>query len=100
MTRQKLLFLPLLLFFLSLLFCSEAAANHTFIKIGVLAKRGEARALEQWGPTAEYLNWMLPDYHFKIVPLDFKCNLSLGPKERSGFYPDEFSFLCWTGLSQ
>ena len=61
MIKQKLPVISLLLLFLMLLFCSVDAADHTSIKIGVLAKRGEARALEQWGPTAEYLNWMLPD---------------------------------------
>ena len=43
------------------------------IKIGVLAKRGEAKALQQWGPTAAYLNEMLPHIHFQIVPLDFNA---------------------------
>ena len=27
--------------------------------------------MEQWGPTADYLNETLPDIHFSIIPLDF-----------------------------
>jgi len=41
------------------------------IKIGVLAKRGPERALQKWSATADYLSATLPDYHFKIVPLNF-----------------------------
>jgi two-component system sensor histidine kinase TtrS len=61
----------MIVLFLSLTFCHHGIAQQTEYKIGVLAKRGETRAMEQWGPTAEYLNWMLPDLHFSIVPLDF-----------------------------
>ena len=31
------------------------------VRIGVLAKRGSERCLEQWGPTAEYLSRQIPD---------------------------------------
>ncbi len=53
--------------------CASDSANNDkqTIKIGVLAKRGEARALQQWGPTANYLNSMIPNLHFEIVPLAF-----------------------------
>ncbi|MEJ2641221.1 MAG: phosphate/phosphite/phosphonate ABC transporter substrate-binding protein [Desulfosarcinaceae bacterium] len=44
-----------------------AAADY---RIGVLAKRGSAKALEQWGPTAEYLTRKLQK-SFVIVPLKF-----------------------------
>lgn len=68
---------------LSLFFCclfffvtsSPISANDspvTSVKIGVLAKRGQERALEKWGPTADYLSQMVPDYFFEIVPLDFE----------------------------
>lgn len=40
------------------------------IKIGVLAKRGEAKAYEQWGPTAEYLSKKL-SMNCMLVPLKF-----------------------------
>ena len=55
------------------------------LKIGVLAKRGEARALAQWGPTADYLNWMLPEYRFTIVPLDFDAIYSAVEKAEIDF---------------
>lgn len=42
------------------------------IKIGILAKRGEDRALFRWGPTADYLNTVIPAQTFEIVPLDFE----------------------------
>ncbi|MBN2792142.1 MAG: PhnD/SsuA/transferrin family substrate-binding protein [Desulfuromonadales bacterium] len=42
------------------------------IKIGILAKRGEERVRQRWVPTAEYLNSVIPEYRFEIVPLDFE----------------------------
>ncbi len=71
MTYWKFFFSPLVALFLSLTFCHHGIAQQTEFKIGVLAKRGATRVMDQWGPTAEYLNWMLPDIHFSIVPLDF-----------------------------
>jgi phosphate/phosphite/phosphonate ABC transporter binding protein len=41
------------------------------VTIGVLAKRGAERCLEQWGPTADYLTAEIPGYSFEVVPLDF-----------------------------
>lgn len=45
----------------------EAEAGY---RIGVLAKRGERKALSQWVPTAEYLNRQLSE-QFTVVPLKF-----------------------------
>ena len=39
------------------------------VRIGVLAKRGPARCLEKWGPTAEYLTAEIPGCSFVIQPL-------------------------------
>lgn len=39
--------------------------------IGVLAKRGERRCMEQWRATAEYLSEKVPGAKFEIVPLEF-----------------------------
>lgn len=39
--------------------------------IGVLAKRGAARAIKQWGPTADYLNHALEGDRFTLLPLGF-----------------------------
>ncbi|MBM9537817.1 response regulator [Desulfobulbus alkaliphilus] len=44
----------------------------TAIRIGVLANRGYDMCLEEWGPTAEYLNERLAPLFFEIVPLDFE----------------------------
>ena len=41
------------------------------IKIGVLAKRGVEHTLEQWQPTAAYLDSQMPEHRFEIVPLGF-----------------------------
>jgi two-component system, NtrC family, sensor kinase len=41
------------------------------LRIGVMAVRGKAKAVEMWQPTADYLNRHLPDYEFLIVPLSF-----------------------------
>ncbi len=41
------------------------------VKIGVLAKRGRKRALEKWPPTALYLHKNIPQFSFKIIPLNF-----------------------------
>jgi two-component system sensor histidine kinase TtrS len=49
-------------------FAQDAAAAD--YRIGVLAKRGSAKALEQWGPMAEYLTQKLKK-SFIIVPLKF-----------------------------
>ena len=47
-------------------------ARATPVRIGVLAKRGAARCLEQWGPTADYLSAQIPQHEFEIVPLGFE----------------------------
>lgn len=41
-------------------------------KIGVLAFRGEDKALKRWLPTAEYLNEQLPNANFVVIPLDLE----------------------------
>jgi phosphate/phosphite/phosphonate ABC transporter binding protein len=40
-------------------------------KIGVLAKRGVAKAMQKWGDTAEYMTEKVAGDSFTIVPLDF-----------------------------
>ncbi len=41
------------------------------VKIGVLAKRGEAVTLKKWSDTATYLSKEIENYKFRIIPLDF-----------------------------
>ena len=47
-------------------------ADDKIIKIGVLAKRGPVRCLEQWTPTADYLTKAVPGKTFKVVPINFE----------------------------
>ena len=42
------------------------------VKIGVLAKRGTQKAMEKWGPTAQYLTKTIQNSNFIIVPLNFE----------------------------
>ena len=51
---------------------TTSTAEKAIIKIGVLAKRGPERCLQQWSATADYLSGQIPDYKFVIVPLSFK----------------------------
>lgn len=47
----------------------NAATNTTQINIAILAFRGEAKALQMWQPTADYLNQKISGYDFKILPV-------------------------------
>lgn len=42
------------------------------LKLGVLAFRGEAQALQRWQPTLDYLNSHTPGQIFKLVPLSLQ----------------------------
>jgi phosphate/phosphite/phosphonate ABC transporter binding protein len=54
-------------------FLFAAAGNSAAeIKIGVLAKRGPEKAMQQWGPTAEYLTGKVGD-KVVIIPLKFEA---------------------------
>ena len=57
---------------LTSVFIAGDAAFAADYKIGVLAKRGAAKAMQKWGATADYLNQKLPGDSFSIVPLDFE----------------------------
>ena len=48
---------------------SAMAEDIREVNIGVMAFRGEAKALKQWQPTAEYLAGKIPGYSFNIIPL-------------------------------
>ncbi len=71
-----------------------SAANHAIrtktlapetISIGVLAKQGVEKCLAQWGPTADYLDGVVPDHTFKIVPLSFEEVYGAVEKEEVDF---------------
>ena len=59
------------LLLIGLLFAGHSAFAGDY-KVGVLAKRGAAKAVQKWGATAEYLNKKLQGDTFTIVPLDFE----------------------------
>lgn len=58
---------------LAVSFLFAAATNSAAeIKIGVLAKRGPEKAMQEWGPTAEYLTGKVGDKVI-IIPLKFEA---------------------------
>ena len=54
-----------------LLFTGLVLAKTSEVRIGILAKRGTQTTLKKWNPTALYLSKQLPEYDFKIVPINF-----------------------------
>ena len=54
----------------ALLCAIQSAYAESTITIGVLAKRGAEKALQQWGPTAEYLSERLKT-KVQILPMKF-----------------------------
>ncbi len=69
--RQKIIY-PALLFSLFISsFSKLTACELELITIGVLSHRGDAITQQIWRPTARYLGQQLPQYHFRIQPLDF-----------------------------
>ncbi len=70
----------------TLLFCllllpSISLAALPEIRIGVLSHRGDEATLKNWSPTADYLSREIPEYHFVIVPLNFR---EIEPAVRDG----------------
>lgn len=58
---------------LAVSFLFAAVANSAAeIKIGVLAKRGPEKAMQEWGPTAEYLTGKVGD-KVVVIPLKFEA---------------------------
>ncbi|WP_051088206.1 PhnD/SsuA/transferrin family substrate-binding protein [Arhodomonas aquaeolei] len=53
-----------------MLLLGTAAGAAEPLTVGVLAYRGEGRALERWTPTMDYLRDALPGRRFQIHPLD------------------------------
>ena len=66
--------------------CADlAAAAAEDVYIGVLAKRGAERAIEQWQPTADYLSSTISGYRFHVVPLGFDDIHSAAAAQRVDF---------------
>lgn len=64
----------LAIIYVVLISCLLLSTNNAFAgdyKIGVLAKRGFAKATKKWSDTAEYLTQNIKEDNFTIVPLDF-----------------------------
>ena len=71
MRRPSILTLLLILLLSSLIMPASGAPGDV-VRIGVLAHRGEDLTLQNWVPTAEYLEQRIPDQRFRIVTLDFE----------------------------
>ncbi len=56
------------------------------VKIGVLAKRGNAKCLEKWKATADYLTKAIEGKTFEIVPLPFEGVNSIIKKGEVDFF--------------
>jgi two-component system sensor histidine kinase TtrS len=69
------LLLVVVIIFLFLLPVSAAGSAGTQdsspVLVGVLANRGEKIALQEWGPTADYLNRKLAPTTFEIIPIPY-----------------------------
>lgn len=77
--------------------------RNTTIRIGVLANRGAEICLQEWGPTAAYLNDRLDEWIFEIVPLGFE---ELIPAVRAGEVdlvsanPSYYAYMEYHGLAR
>ena len=67
---KRLLAIASIVVLSSLLVITNSAFADDY-KIGVLAKRGVAKAMKKWGDTAEYMTQKIAGDNFTIVPLDF-----------------------------
>jgi len=73
------------------------------VRIGVLANRGSDIAMEEWGPTADYLSRILYPVEFEIVPLDFNDTVDAVQEKKVSFVcvnPSVYTNLEYHGLAQ
>lgn len=73
------------------------------VKIGVLANRGYDIAMQEWGPTADYLNKTLFPLQFTIVPLDFNEIPEAARTQNISFLcanPSVYTYQEYFGLAQ
>lgn len=65
-------FCPLfILIFLLVSGCWSSDAKCKEVKIGVLSFRSYEKTIQRWQPTVDYLNATLPDYSFKLLPMNY-----------------------------
>ncbi len=77
----------LVVFSLMAALVSEPASGETnTVHIGVLAHQGTSKCLEQWGPTAAYLNQQIPGYSFDILPLEYNHVEEAASKRKASFF--------------
>ena len=69
---MKRVLLRLFTVIFSLIFVCVTQAQADDYTIGVLAKRGAAKAMKKWSATAEYLTKTLSGHQFTVIPLDFE----------------------------
>lgn len=74
---KNLSFVMLFILCSGLFSSAYAAFNPKNISVGVLAFRGQDVAKKRWGPTIQYLNEQLPEYHFNLVPKNLNTLSSL-----------------------
>ncbi|MDJ0647565.1 MAG: PhnD/SsuA/transferrin family substrate-binding protein [Xenococcaceae cyanobacterium MO_188.B19] len=51
---------------------SETVTQEKVFKVGVIAKRGKEKAVEQWQPLIDYLSEKIPEHNFQLLPLNFE----------------------------
>ena len=68
--KLKILGRSLVILLLIFVYAGVAVADQ--VRIGVLAFRGEEKALKRWTPTANYLNEKIPAHNFNVVPLNLE----------------------------
>ncbi len=50
----------------------ETVTQTKVFQVGVTAKRGKDKAIEQWQPLIDYLSETIPGYSFELLPLNFE----------------------------
>lgn len=68
--RKLIIFTGLFFLLATAVLAPMTSAEGSELRVGVLAKRGQAKAMKKWGPTADYLTNRL-NKNFVIVPLKF-----------------------------
>ena len=85
--KLKIIFIILFIIslFINAIIAPDSLAGDNVLKIGVLAKRGSVRCLDEWSPTADYLTEHVPGKMFIIVPLDYNQIIDFVKKGKVDF---------------
>lgn len=93
---QRLVLITLCIALLAGWSVAQASVQDGHIRIGVTSFRDKQQTLEQWRPTAEYLNRAIPKYRFEFVPLyldDLAEAVKQGQVEFVLTNPEQYVFL-------